>query len=288
MGNNSKWEIEWRNFIETSKEYKRIESELKASGFTDNKREEIAKRLGLSVQQADRYKSFSNLIPDVQNLIRDYGSGMSSLLKIGTFSPNEQKNIADILIKASEEGYILTRKFIDHVMSLYNSDIKCWELMAPLCSDFKKEKKTAVRSNKKNEEFIKSNLNRLSGTDFEKYVAELLKENGFTSVSITQHSYDGGRDIVAQKDGLSYIFQCKKKKMEDGKMKTVRINALQEIFYAKGQSDHVAVVVTNSRFAKPTIKSANERGILCWDWKVLKKMKENALKNNINKNGELA
>ena len=47
------------------------------------------------------------------------------------------------------------------------------------------------------------------GNSFEDYCAELLADNGFTEVRLTPQSNDFGVDIIAEKGGVSYAFQCK-------------------------------------------------------------------------------
>ena len=45
-------------------------------------------------------------------------------------------------------------------------------------------------------------LDGMNGHEFEYFCAELLRENGFTDVSVTPGSGDQGVDILAQKDGV--------------------------------------------------------------------------------------
>ena len=49
----------------------------------------------------------------------------------------------------------------------------------------------------------------MEGHDFEYYCAELLKNNGFYNVSVTQGSGDQGIDVLAEKGGVKYGIQCK-------------------------------------------------------------------------------
>ncbi len=51
--------------------------------------------------------------------------------------------------------------------------------------------------------------NSLNGYEFENSVAELFKKIGYKSVRRTQGSYDGGIDILMEKDGKKYAVQCK-------------------------------------------------------------------------------
>lgn len=52
-------------------------------------------------------------------------------------------------------------------------------------------------------------IDSMDGLDFEHYVAELLRENGFRNVSLTE-KYDFGVDIIAEKDGVRWGIQAKR------------------------------------------------------------------------------
>lgn len=49
----------------------------------------------------------------------------------------------------------------------------------------------------------------MDGIEFEKYVADLLKRNGFHGVKLTEQ-YDYGVDIIAEKDGVRWGIQTKR------------------------------------------------------------------------------
>ena len=50
---------------------------------------------------------------------------------------------------------------------------------------------------------------RLSGGEFEQYVALVLADNGFKHVQVTKGSGDQGADVLAERNGISYAIQCK-------------------------------------------------------------------------------
>lgn len=52
-------------------------------------------------------------------------------------------------------------------------------------------------------------VDAMDGHEFEYFCAELLKENGFVNVEVTQASGDFGVDVLAEKDGVTYAVQCK-------------------------------------------------------------------------------
>src|SRR5688572_5583966 len=52
-------------------------------------------------------------------------------------------------------------------------------------------------------------VDTMDGIAFECHIAELLTENGYTNVSLTER-YDYGVDIIAEKDGVRWGIQAKR------------------------------------------------------------------------------
>lgn len=52
-------------------------------------------------------------------------------------------------------------------------------------------------------------LQGLTPSEFEDYIAHLFKNLGY-SVEVTGSAYDGGIDVIAEKDGVKHYIQCKK------------------------------------------------------------------------------
>ncbi len=52
-------------------------------------------------------------------------------------------------------------------------------------------------------------IDTMTGLEFEKFVAQLLRENGYTRVKLT-NTYDYGLDILARKDGVRWGIQVKR------------------------------------------------------------------------------
>lgn len=102
------------------------------------------------------------------------------------------------------------------------------------------------------------------GYKFEEYTATVLREAGYENVEVTQKSNDYGADVVAEKDGVIYVFQCK------FYSNMVGIEAVQQIYSAKiHYGAHIAVVVTNSVFTKAAKILADELKVILWDGKLL-------------------
>ena len=103
-------------------------------------------------------------------------------------------------------------------------------------------------------------VRRRNGFRFESYVADMLRENGFTDVQVTKQSGDFGGDVFAVKNGLNYIFQCKYYAQPVG------IHAVQEAASAlMPYNADRAVVVTNNVFTTAAIQLAKANDVELWD-----------------------
>ncbi|MCL2412413.1 MAG: ParB/RepB/Spo0J family partition protein [Treponema sp.] len=104
--------------------YKMHEDHLKSINFQGSVREEIAERLGISVQQADRYNQMNKIILPVWNLVREDIVGMSSVLPMATLSLEEQKEIFEILKERSLNDIELTREKVKEIIKDYRTKSK--------------------------------------------------------------------------------------------------------------------------------------------------------------------
>ena len=103
-------------------------------------------------------------------------------------------------------------------------------------------------------------LDEMEGHDFEYYCAGLLEDMGFLEVEVTKGSGDFGADILAEKDGISYAFQCKCYE------KPIGVKAVEEIYAGRDFYDRmVGVVMTNQYFTQPAVEMAKKLNILLWD-----------------------
>ena len=103
-------------------------------------------------------------------------------------------------------------------------------------------------------------MDELEGHEFEYFCADLLKNMGFSEVEVTKGSGDFGVDILAERDGVSYAFQCK---CYD---KPIGVRAVEEIYAGKDFYDRmVGVVMTNQYFTGPAVEMARKLNILLWD-----------------------
>lgn len=117
---------------------------------------------------------------------------------------------------------------------------------------------------KKRKSALNINFDSMSGHEFERFCASLLKNNGFKKVKVTQGSGDHGVDILAEFNGNKYAIQCKRYE------KNVGNKAIQEIFSGKAiYGADVAVVLTNSYFTEQAKNDAKKLGVYLWDRKKL-------------------
>ena len=118
-------------------------------------------------------------------------------------------------------------------------------------------------------------IEAMTGTEFENFCADLLRDKGYSNVSVTSASGDQGIDLLAEKDGLSWGFQCKRW----GKSNHVGNDVIRETYAGKAfYHCDKAVVITTSSFTRKAVECAKELEILLWDRSVLLDMIEPAEK----------
>ena len=110
-------------------------------------------------------------------------------------------------------------------------------------------------------------LDYLSGEEFEEACAKILNKNGFKNIQLTPKSGDYGGDILAEKDQIKYVIQCKRYNSSIG------VSAVQEVIASRTiYKCHVGVVLTNNYFTKAAEKLADENNIILWNRDYLNKM----------------
>ena len=101
------------------KRYKMHEEYLKESGFKGSIINEVAKRIGISPQQAERYNRFNKIIAPCWDLVRLEEVGMSSLLPMATLTQEEQMEVYEVIVQCIQNGIEPTRT-------------KCKEIIEPV------------------------------------------------------------------------------------------------------------------------------------------------------------
>jgi len=110
-------------------------------------------------------------------------------------------------------------------------------------------------------------IDTMSGVEFERYIAKVLKSRGCTEVSLTEQ-YDLGVDIIAKKDGVRWGIQAKRWNNQVG------IDAVRQAVAAlKKYNCNQAMVITNSRYgySAPARELARSNNCVLIDRKTLVK-----------------
>ncbi len=103
-------------------------------------------------------------------------------------------------------------------------------------------------------------IDLLDGISFEHFVAQLLRKNGYSNVTVTKASGDFGIDVLGRKDNKLWAFQCKCYSSSIG------VHAVQEVYSGsqKYKAD-IPVVITNSYFTAAAKEMATDLSVLLWD-----------------------
>ena len=108
---------------------------------------------------------------------------------------------------------------------------------------------------------------RLTGGEFEAYLAQVLQDNGFREIELTRASGDQGVDILATRNGKRYAIQCKN---YEG---TVGNFAVQEAYAgAQFYGCDEAAVVCPGEFTRAARELAASTGVHLWDGAWLSRM----------------
>lgn len=99
--------------------YKMHEEYLKNINFDGKMRDEIAKRLGISIAQADRYNTMNKVILQVWDMVRQEKVGMSSVLPLASHTEAEQLEIYKLMCDALDNNILLTRETVKNIVDGY-------------------------------------------------------------------------------------------------------------------------------------------------------------------------
>lgn len=112
-----------------------------------------------------------------------------------------------------------------------------------------------------------TDLDDISGTDFEALTCDILASNGFELAQSTKASGDFGIDVLAYRDGISFAIQCKRYNYDVG------IEAVQQVYAGRAFYEcHVAMVLTNQYFTPAARKLADKIGVVLWDRDMLEEL----------------
>ena len=103
-------------------------------------------------------------------------------------------------------------------------------------------------------------IDTMSGTEFEDFMAEILHRSGVEVLELTKTSGDFGADIIVIHEGERTAVQCKRYSRPIG------VKAVQEAVSAKDYYKCTkAAVITNSTFTRQAQELAAESGVILWD-----------------------
>lgn len=106
-------------------------------------------------------------------------------------------------------------------------------------------------------------MDNIPGLEFEHFCKDILDKNGFYA-TVTKSTGDSGGDIIATKDNVTYVIQCKKYSDKVGN------KAIQEVYTAQGiYKTQRAIVMTNNFFTEQAINEAKILGVELWDRNVV-------------------
>ena len=180
----------------------------------------------------------------------------------------------EIDIEHSQEilMYFLLSKNDIKELVLYNCFVEHYEIIEEIkqsidSSDIKQKLRT--KQKRKITKYTIDDIDLMSGTEFEDFVALLFKKMGYSS-QVTKQSGDQGLDVIAVKNGTKIGIQAK------CYSNTVGNAAIQEAVAGKSfyNCDKV-LVITNNYFTTAAIELAQANNVILWNRDMLKeKIKE--------------
>lgn len=112
-------------------------------------------------------------------------------------------------------------------------------------------------------------VDAMDGLDFEKYVASILKRQGYSNITLTEQ-YDYGVDIIATRDGICWGIQVKR---YSGLVKAEAVR--QVVTGLRVYGCDRAMVITNSFFSRVAVRLADSNDCVLVDRSGLAKMRLN-------------
>lgn len=119
-----------------------------------------------------------------------------------------------------------------------------------------------------------SQIDRMTGIEFEEFTAAVLKGCGFVIEEMTSTSGDYGADIIVSFNGVRIAVQCKRYHYPVG------VKAVQEVISAMKHYDcQEAIVITNSYFTNQAeILAGDNEVVSLWNRDKLIQMRDQAVK----------
>lgn len=212
---------------------------------------------------------------------------MDQLYEFGVVGPEEGIKPRTVLMSIEEFEYILESNIVIFTENTTDTSQKCGysdfnvDRFARECNAYleKEERcneqnyiiepniKNTVISNEESDIKLKGNVDKpennfdsMSGHEFERFFASILEKNGFYNVEVTPGSGDHGIDVLAEKDDITYAFQCKCYSKDIGNSAVQQAHTGKSIY-----KTDIAVVITNREFTPQAKEEAEILGVKLWD-----------------------
>lgn len=184
----------------------------------DSTRVTVAEKVGISTSQYDRYMRFNELEEKTKDLVRRGLSSVTALEILGTgiTSIDQQREVRRIIeeeFPKIKKGKKATQADVLKLVKGLRMG-KTWREMATDFPGYTGEYGNKKASSKQHKCAFTECLDDtydMDGEQFEAFIASLLKALKYQKVDTTVKSDDNGADILAVKDGVKYVFQCKKR-----------------------------------------------------------------------------
>ena len=125
------------------------------------------------------------------------------------------------------------------------------------------------------DKILLNQIDNMDGHEFERFITEVLKKNGYTNVYTTKASGDYGADVIGELEGVKYAFQCKRFESKIGPKPIGEVlRGMNHYHCQKG------VVITNNFFTPQAQKESQVNNVELWDRnKVLQLCRSERMKN---------
>lgn len=209
-----------RDPLDIVQRYIKWEKYLDMSGFKGNRNEKIAKCLGVSIKQGEKYRAFSKIIPEFWELVRNNDAAKDGLYRLGAKSEEEQKGIYDFFIECNPSGFhpytvkyendlinaycsfkCRTKTDFDaYIMKKYNADSRIEETKTDdnIIEDNKTEenKRETSSAAEINEQMSENNIKKAGGDDTLDNGTNELEEGNNAEKSLKEESVEKNEDIA--------------------------------------------------------------------------------------------
>ena len=241
---------------------------LKDLGDDKTTREKLREITGVPLSTADRYIRIEGCTNEMKKVFFERPISIELADRVAACTKEEQEELARIFNEAFIEDAKLKREAQKRLVDLFRTGIREWQkiknilikenLYSVIEEKVLKGKKRVCQKRISGIEYV----DKMTGIEFEDWCKTLIENLGFYNVLLTKRAYDEGKDIVAEKDGYTYCFQCKKLKNNA----RVGISAVQEVYAAKGYEGYdFAIVITNQLYSTYTRRIAERLKVKLWD-----------------------